>query len=45
MPALDLVDFQLPVSSAFGQEDGPWKLVHRHADPITTRGEYRPLRD
>ena len=31
---------ELRVTSAFRPEDGTWKVVHRHADPMTTP---RPL--
>jgi len=27
---------RLWVTSVYRQEDGIWRLVHRHADPITT---------
>jgi ketosteroid isomerase-like protein len=33
----DLATIGLRVTSIFRPEDGTWKLVHRHADPITTR--------
>ena len=32
----DLAEVALRVTSVFRLEDGAWKLVHRHADPITT---------
>lgn len=32
----DLIPFALRVTSVWRSEDGAWKLVHRHADPITT---------
>lgn len=42
--AQDVAPFHLRVSTTFRREDGAWKLVHRHADPITTRDESGPLR-
>ena len=32
----DIALISLRVTSVFRPEDGTWKLVHRHADPITT---------
>ena len=32
----DVAPFTLRVTSIFGPEKGTWKVVHRHADPITT---------
>jgi ketosteroid isomerase-like protein len=32
----DVTPFTLRVTTLFQAEDGEWKVVHRHADPITT---------
>jgi ketosteroid isomerase-like protein len=40
----DYADFDLRVTSTYRSEDGDWKLVHRHADPITTLDAAGPTR-
>jgi ketosteroid isomerase-like protein len=35
--AAELAPVSLRVSTVFRREDGVWKVVHRHADPITTK--------
>lgn len=35
--------FQLRVTTTFRCEDGDWKVVHRHADPIATAQPDGPL--
>ena len=32
----EIAPFDLRVTMIFRPEDGEWKVVHRHADPITT---------
>ena len=39
-----LASFVLRVTTTFRLEDGSWKVVHRHADPISTPSPDGPLR-
>jgi ketosteroid isomerase-like protein len=36
--------FELRVTTTLRHENGEWKMVHRHADPIATADESGPLR-
>ncbi len=40
----DVAEFDLRVSSTYRNEHGTWKLVSRHADPISTFDESGPVR-
>lgn len=40
----EIASFDLRVTSTFRREEGTWKLVHRHADPIATPHPDGPLR-
>jgi len=40
----EVTPFVLRVTTTFRQEDDTWKLVHRHADPISTADPEGPLR-
>jgi ketosteroid isomerase-like protein len=35
--AEELTPVSIRVTTTFRREDGVWKVVHRHADPITTQ--------
>jgi ketosteroid isomerase-like protein len=41
----EVVPFDLRVTSTLRREDGTWKFVHRHADPISTADTRGPLRN
>jgi ketosteroid isomerase-like protein len=40
----DPSDFDLRATTTFRLEDGAWKIVHRHADPIASFSAEGPLR-
>ena len=40
----DLAPFDLRVTTTFRLDDGDWKIVSRHADPLTTPHPDGPLR-
>jgi ketosteroid isomerase-like protein len=40
----ELSDIEVRVSTTFRNEDGEWKIIHRHADPIKTFNADGPLR-
>src|SRR5262249_34111595 len=41
----ELADFDLRVTMTYRREEEGWKIVHRHADPISTPDPAGPLRD
>jgi ketosteroid isomerase-like protein len=42
--APEVSPFELRVTTTFRREDGAWKIVHRHADPIASADARGPLR-
>jgi ketosteroid isomerase-like protein len=41
----ELAEFDLRVTTTYRHEADSWKVVHRHADPISTPDPAGPLRD
>jgi ketosteroid isomerase-like protein len=41
----ELAEFDLRVTTTYRREVDRWKIVHRHADPISTPDPAGPLRD
>ena len=41
----ELAEFDLRVTTTYRREADGWKIVHRHADPISTPNPDGPLRD
>ncbi len=39
-----VTDWVLRTTTTFRRDDGRWKVVHRHADPINTANDEGPLR-
>jgi ketosteroid isomerase-like protein len=39
----EITPYRLRATMIFRPEDGVWKVVHRHADPITTPQPARPV--
>jgi ketosteroid isomerase-like protein len=40
----EVAGWTLRTTTTFRREDGAWRVVHRHADPISTADEHGPLR-
>jgi ketosteroid isomerase-like protein len=40
----EIANWSLRTTTTFRREDGAWRVVHRHADPISTADEQGPLR-